>query len=161
MPEPSLLALLKRSFWGLFGAIWVLVGVLLVIIGVVNVLRPATRGEERTVGAIMLAAGAVVGGVGGFLLRKGLESARLEQRLLREGLTAQATVVDVRMTNIRFNRRFQWIVDYEYEDRAGERHSGHSGYLEQDEALEWKAGDTGVVRFDPANSAISVWIGRA
>jgi uncharacterized protein DUF3592 len=160
MPEPSLLTLLKRSFWGLFGAIWLVVGVLFLVIGIANVIRGPMRGGDAGMGMVMGGAGVLIGAVGGVLLRKGLKSAQVEQRLLREGLTAQATVVEVRMTHIRFNGRYQWVIDYEYEDRLGERRSGHSGYLDQDEALEWQAGGTGLIRFDPRDSRVSVWVGR-
>jgi hypothetical protein len=161
MPEPSLLTLLKRSFWGLFGAIWLLAGVLMAVIGIANAIRGPVRGESAGVGVAMGLVGVAVAVVGGILVSRGLKSAALEQRLLREGLSAQATVVEVRMTNIRFNRRYQWVVDYQYEDRHGKRHQGHSGYLDQDEALAWKAGDIGLVRFDPGDSAVSIWVGRA
>jgi hypothetical protein len=161
MPEPSLLTLLRRSFWGLFGAIWLVAGSLLLIIGAVNAVRGPARGESVGTGLIMFVVGAAFAVAGAILFSKGLRSAQIEQRLLREGLSAQAAVVEVRMTNVRFNRRFQWVIDYEYEDRRGERHRGHSGYLDQDEALEWKAGDAGLIRFDPSNSAVSIWVGRA
>jgi len=49
---------------------------------------------------------------------------------------------------------------YRYVDRMGEEHRGSSGYLEPEEAAEWKAGDVGVVRFDPRRPSRSIWIGR-
>jgi hypothetical protein len=161
MTEPSLLILLKRSFWGLFGAIWLIAGVLMALIGTANAIRAQMRGEDAGIGMLMGLVGVAVAAVGGVLLSRGLKSVALEQRLLREGLSAQATVVEVRMTNIQYNRRYQWIINYEYEDRQGEQRHGHSGYLDPDEALAWKAGDTGLIRFDPRDSTVSVWIGRA
>jgi hypothetical protein len=161
VPEPSFLTLLKRSFWGLFGAIWVIAGLLMAAIGAANGLRAFMRGEAVTLGALMAVGGAAFAAIGAVLLARGIKSAALEQRLLREGLSAHATVVDVRITNIRFNRRYQWIIEYEYEDRHGVRHRGRSGYLDQDEALAWKAGDAGLIRFDPRDSAVSTWVGRA
>jgi hypothetical protein len=67
----------------------------------------------------------------------------------------------VRETNFRYNRQIQWVIDYRFEDRYGRPWEGRSGYLDPDEAAEWKPGDTGVVRFDPRDGTKSIWVGRA
>jgi len=144
---------LKRDFWGFFGAIWLLGGVLLVVIGI----PIAWRTGEYTAAA----GGLIVAAIGGRLVGTALGRLRTEERLLREGLSAQAEVLAVEETNIRFNRLRQWVIRYRYDDRAGEAHEGRSGYLDPDEAAAWNPGDHGVARFDPRRPSVSIWIGKA
>jgi len=153
MPQgPSFFVLLKRDFWGLFGAIWLVAGLMFLVIGTPLAFR---SGEY-----VFVALGLVIAAAGGTLSRKALERIRLEQSLRREGLTAQGEVISVEETSFRYNRRIQWRLRYRYTDRMDEEHQGHSGYLEPEEAAEWKAGEVGVVRFDPRHPARSIWIGR-
>lgn len=151
-PLPLLVAL-KRDFWGLFGAIWLVGGLLMLIIGV----PLGIRGE----GYVIAVAGLLVAVLGGRLLRAALKRVALEERLRREGLSAQAEVTGVERTQFRYNRQFQWVIVYRFTDRMEAEHTGRSGYLDPDEAAEWKAGDQGVVRFDPKHPEHSIWIGKA
>jgi hypothetical protein len=140
----SLFVLLKRDFWGLFGGIWMLVGLVFLVIG-----APIAVSKGEPEGYVFAALGLVSAATGGALLRRGLERARVEQYLRREGLTADGEVMAVQETNVRYNRRIQWQLRYRYEDRMGAAHEGRSGYLEPEEAGAWSVGDKGVVRFDP------------
>ncbi len=144
---------LKRDFWGFFGAIWLLGGVMLLLIGIPIAWRS---------GDFMMAAGGLIlTAIGGRLVSTALGRLRTEERLLREGLSAEAEVVAVEETNVRFNRQRQWVIRYRYTDRMGEAHEGRSGYLDPDEAAAWKTGDRGVARFDPRRPAVSIWLGKA
>jgi hypothetical protein len=153
MPQgPSFFVLLKRDFWGLFSAIWLLGGLMFLVIG--------TPLAVRTGEYLFVIVGLLITAVGGTLSRKALQRIRIELHLRREGLTAQGEVLAVEETSFRYNRRVQWKIRYRYVDRMGEEHRGSSGYLEPEEAAEWKAGDVGVVRFDPRRPSRSIWIGR-
>lgn len=144
---------LKRDFWGFFGAIWLLAGVMMLIIGIVIAWRD---------GDFMLAAGGLIlTAIGGRLVTTAMGRLRTEERLLREGLSAEAEVVAVEETTVRFNRQRQWVIRYRYTDRMGEGHEGRSGYLDPEEAAAWNPGDHGVVRFDPRRPGVSIWIGKA
>lgn len=69
-------------------------------------------------------------------------------------------MIGVDPTAMRYNKRVQWKVVYEYGDRTGAIHRGSSGYLDPDEAAEWQVGDRGRIRVDPARPERSIWIGR-
>ena len=151
----SFFVLLKRDFWGLFGAIWLLVGVIFLVIGIPIAL---SKGEPE--GYVFAVLGPIIAVIGGTLTRRALERIRLEQYLRREGLTAEGEVTAVQETNMRYNRRIQWVLRYRYEDRMGVAHEGRSGYLEPEEAEAWSVGDKGVIRFDPRRLERSIWVGR-
>ena len=144
---------LKRDFWGFFGAIWLLGGVMLLIIGIPIAWRSGDF--------IMAAGGLILTAIGGRLVTTALGRLRTEERLLREGLSAEAEVVAVEESTVRFNRQRQWVIRYRYTDRMDEAHEGHSGYLDPEEAAAWNPGDRGVVRFDPRRPGVSIWIGKA
>ena len=144
---------LKRDFWGFFGAIWLLGGVLLLIIGI----PIAWRSGDYT----MAPAGLILTAIGGRLVATALRRLRMEERLLREGLSAEAEVVSVEETTVRFNRQRQWVIRYRYTDRMDGAHEGRSGYLDPAEAGTWNPGDRGVARFDPRRPGNSIWIGKA
>lgn len=144
--------LLKRDFFGLFGAIWLVAGVMFLVIGTGIAVRDGTWAQ--------IVAGLIITAVGGTILQRALQRIRLEDHLRREGLTAEAEVIGVDQTGMRYNKRWQWKVVYEYVDRAGARQHGSSGYLDPDEAAEWQVGDKGMIRIDPARPERSIWIGR-
>jgi len=148
----SLFIRLKQDFFGLFGAIWLVGGVLMLVIG----LPLAARSGDYTFAAV----GVVLGAIGGRLFGSALRRIQTAERLLREGLSAEAEVVSVEETAFKYNRRRQWVIRYRYADRADAAHEGRSGYLEPEEAAAWNPGDRGVVRFDPRRPAISTWLGR-
>ncbi|MDQ7842439.1 MAG: DUF3592 domain-containing protein [Armatimonadota bacterium] len=148
----ELFLLFKRDFWALFGAIWLLCGVGFLVIG---------GGLALAEGSLLpLAAGVVITAVGGTVVRRAYERIRLEQYLRREGRAVEGEVIAVEQTRMRYNGRFQWRLTYRYADGTGEQHRGQSGYLEPDEAAEWKVGDAVLVRIDPSRPARSVWVGR-
>lgn len=151
--DPSLFVLLRRSFWGLFGAIWLVAGAMFIVIGLVQAVRD---GE-----VLFPIIGVVVATVGGVLFRRGLVDVRRELRLQRVGIPAEATVTAVTETNFRYNRERQWVVHYRYMDSDGRTQEGKSGYLSPDEAADWEEGQTVAVRFDPARPSESIWIGAS
>jgi hypothetical protein len=151
-PEPSVFVLLKRSFWGLFGAIWLVAGAGFILIGSVRAVRDGDLGFP-IIGVIIAAVGAV-------LLRRGLVEVKREERLRRVGVPTEATVTAVLETNFRYNRVRQWVVHYRYADREGQTHEGKSGYLNPEEAVLWEEGQTGRVLFDPERSSESMWFGN-
>jgi hypothetical protein len=148
----SLFVLLKRDFWGLFGAIWLLGAVMFLLIGAVL----AVRDRQYA----FIAIGLILTTIGGTISQRALQRIRLEQYLRREGLTAEGEVIGLEETSMRYNKRFQWRIRYQYADRTGARHEGSSGYFEPEEAAAWKPGDKAVIRFDPRQPARSVWVGR-
>jgi hypothetical protein len=81
-------------------------------------------------------------------------------RLLRAGMSADASVIAVESTNFSINRVPQWIVRYRYNDHRGRTHEGKSPYLSPQDANEWKEGDTGKVKYGREKSDKSLWIGR-
>lgn len=109
---------------------------------------------------VTLAVGAFFSASGGFLFLKGLRSVRTWRRLLREGVAAEGTVSAVVESNVQFNKRPLWVVQYHYRDHSGQTREGKSGYMSGEEVAEWKAGDTGRIRFDSRNPQESIWIGR-
>lgn len=151
--EPSLFVLLKRSFWGLFGAIWLVAGAGFILTGSVRAVRDGDV-EFPIIGAIIATVGAV-------LLRRGLGEVRREQRLRRVGVPTDATVTAVLETNFRYNRVRQWVVHYRYADREGRTHEGKSGYryLNPEEAVLWEEGQTARVLYDPERPSESLWFG--
>jgi len=152
-----------RSHW-LWRSASGLVGVFLLSWGLWGVLGSlivgATTGRWAT-GYIVLTTTVATTGV--ILFRKGLREERRRQRLRREGIPTEAAVTGVRETNFGGRQRFSrmWVIDYQYIDRNGKTHKGQSGYVESEEALTWKPGDSGKARFDPQDPSDSVWIGRS
>ena len=106
--------------------------------------------------------------LGGLLARAGWRRAKSQLRIVREGIETEATVTAVararlQPTGSRYDfstRAGTQIIRYGYVDRSGTAHQGRSGYLPFEQATGWKPGDRGLVRFDPANPAESVWMGR-
>jgi hypothetical protein len=91
-----------------------------------------------------------------FSLRKRLSRARL----LRSGMSAEATITAVEETSFSINRVPQWIIRYRYNDHRGRTYEDKSPYLSPQDANNWKEGDTGKVKYDRERSNKSLWIGR-
>jgi hypothetical protein len=150
--ELPLFVRLKQDFWGLFGAIWLLGGVLMLVIG----LPMAWRSGDYT----LAAGGLILTAIGGRLFTIAMRRLRLADHLQRDGLSAEAEVIAIEETALRYNRQRQWAIRYRYTDRMGEVHDGRSGYLDPEDVAGWSPGDRGVARFDPRRPATSIWIGR-
>ena len=121
---------------------------------------------NRVVGAtkitlllIFSCAGVLLSIAGGTLITVSLRKARTRRRLLTAGVRAPATVAEVTPMNLRVNGRTQWRMKYDYQDYQNRRHR-QSMYLNADEAMRWKAGDTGDVLFDPDRPQSAIWLGR-
>jgi hypothetical protein len=117
---------------------------------------PATEWSAAAVGLLLAA---VLGLIGGAATLHGWRRLRLERRLLRDGLMAQATVIGIEPSNVRLNGQYLWHVRYRYRDGQGRTHTGHSGYLSLEEAQGWHPGDIGGVRYDADDPERSLWTG--
>jgi hypothetical protein len=74
-------------------------------------------------------------------------------QLLRRGRVAEGTIRDVTGRGGRHGYRLV----YEYRDQHGRTRSGQSQRLTGAEALRWRVGDRGVVRFDSLDTDRSLW----
>ena len=83
-----------------------------------------------------------------------------KMRVYRQGQPAEATVTEVRETNVSVNRRIQWVIDFTFRDHLGQAQQGTSAPMPVSEALEWQEGDKGIARFDPERPTDSVWVGE-
>ncbi|ALA57495.1 DUF3592 domain-containing protein [Nitrospira moscoviensis] len=99
--------------------------------------------------------------IGALVASSDLRHVLLVIRLSRGGLPAEGTVQKVWPTSTRINRVTQWRLSYAFRDHMGRTRQGESGLLSPDEAAEWRAGDTGAVRFDRERPQRNIWIGRA
>jgi hypothetical protein len=125
---------------------------------------PGTPGSSRAQGAgglteavVMMVAGALAALFGGIIFTWNVRRLWRERRLLREGLTAQGTVLAVEPSNVAVNRVRQWQVRYRYQDHIGRSHEGSTGALSPDEAHAVGAGDPLTVRFDRQRPEESTW----
>jgi hypothetical protein len=109
---------------------------------------------------IFAGVGLVFGGIGGVLTFRSLSRVSTILRVLREGIRADATVLDVRLTNVSINRIRQSKVRYAYNDFTGVRHEGESDYVSPVEAALWQPGERGTVRYDQNRPELSYWVGR-
>lgn len=128
--------------------------------------RPGThRLEDQGPDWMMPIAFTVIGGLfavaGAWIFSRGLRSILRELRLQRDGTRALATVTEVEPANVSFNGVGQWRIRYRYRDHGGRERRGESDLLPPEEAEQWKAGDTGVARFDVHAPATSIWVGKA
>lgn len=127
---------------------------------------PNRPSVNRVVGAtkmtlllIFTFVGTLLSIAGGTIVAVSLRHARTRRRLLTAGVRAPATIAEVKPMNLRVNGRTQWRMKYEYRDYQSKSHR-RSMYLNADEAMRWKPGDTGEILFDPDRPASSVWLGR-
>jgi hypothetical protein len=126
---------------------------------------PARSYESRLAGASkgieILAwglSGTILGGIGAALLIVPLRRARLIERLLRSGASADGTVEAVGPSSVTLRGVRVWRLDFSFIDGAGTRRAGQSGWLAPQAARAWKKGDTGPVRFDPVDSRRNIWM---
>jgi hypothetical protein len=124
--------------------------------------RPAVSrvvgASELTLLLIFSFVGLLLSIAGGTIVFVSLRRARTTRRLLTSGVRADASVTEVEPMNLRVNGRPQWRLKYEYRDHRSRQHVG-SMYLDGEEAERWKAGDAGIVLFDPDRPATAVWLG--
>ena len=104
--------------------------------------------------------GSIFGGLGGFILLRARNLMQIKRRLQREGVTATATVSDVRAANMRINGIQQLAIHYEYRDERGRSHAGKETFPPE-EAARWKEGDRVTIRYDRRNPGNSIWVGTA
>jgi hypothetical protein len=147
-----------------FGAIFLGIGLLaLFVSGTLSlalVRTPRARPNRWAILAAPLAIGIIFSAVGAGFAGYGLWQEQLEQRLLATGTPARATVVAVEQSYTRINGRYQWRVRYQYQDQAGGTHQGTSGLMDPALAQTWRPGEQAFVRYDPADPATSIWLGR-
>jgi len=121
------------------------------------------RVEGQPSGWLVPVSFTVLGGfftsLGGFILLRARNRVRTREQVQREGVTTEATVLELRWANIRINLVQQCLLRYRYQDDRGTSHTG-TEHLSPDEANAWKVGDTGTVRYDPRRPNRSVWIGK-
>lgn len=122
-------------------------------------LRVAQDSKELLLGAIA-AVMAPLAVLGLWLLGRGGRDVWRRMRLYRHGRPAEAIVTAVRETNLSINRQIQWAIDFAFPDHLGQTQRGTSTPMPAWQALEWKEGDKGMVRFDPSRPADSVWLGE-
>jgi hypothetical protein len=115
---------------------------------------PGQRGSTLVLSWVILLVGAVLAGVGGFLLLRALHLRRVE----RTGVVTAAIVTEVAPGNVHINGVPQWRLRYRFRDGKGEQREG-SCHLRADQAQRWRAGSEGRVRYDPARPRSNVWIG--
>jgi hypothetical protein len=97
--------------------------------------------------------------LGVLLSRPGVRRLQTIRRVLRCGIDAQATVIDVAPTYTRRDRATQWRVRYEFADDLGRTHAGNSEPMSPQEAAGWDLGDGVAVRFDPYAPHHQCWLG--
>jgi hypothetical protein len=98
---------------------------------------------------------------GGIILGLSVRSRLERQWLLRHGLLSEGQITKVYETTFRINRVSQWRLNYRFTDYLGRDQEGRSGYLPSEEALRWKEGDSGEVRYDKNRPTRNIWIGSA
>jgi len=103
------------------------------------------------IGLVLTATGAV-GGV------RAARRARLDARLQQQGISTKGTITELAPGMLKLNDVKQWRLRYEYEDAQGRRHVQMFD-LPEEEARQWKVGDVGLVRYDPATPTEAVWRG--
>ena len=92
---------------------------------------------------------------GALLTLPALKRAAVCARLSREGTDARGRVTGIERVWVTRS----YALRYRFRDRSGRELEGRE-FVEQVEAFEWREGDEGEVRFDAADSAQSVWLGR-
>lgn len=138
-----------RHFMILFGSIWLAVGLTFLLVGA----KDPDKIAARVIGGFVALAGGAIAGWG-------IRKVMLRNRLLRDGVRCEGTVVGVEETNVKFNNVTQWVVRFSFTDYAGQMHQAKTEYMSPDEASEWKPGDTGEVRYDQSRPAVNLWLGR-
>lgn len=106
---------------------------------------------------LMMGAGSLFALIGGVLFVRSATRIWRERRLLREGQTAQGTVLAIEPTNVAVNNVQQWEVRYRYPDQFGRAQEGTSGPVPPDAAQAVGIGDALAVRFNREHPEESVW----
>ena len=115
---------------------------------------------EYVVGSVFLGIGGLILLIGAGLSGYEIKARATNSRLMQEGETAEAVVKNVAPGDLSINNIKQWRISYSFSDRMGQTHSAVTPHIPPNKAKEWKAGDKGTVRFDPANPKVNVWVGR-
>jgi hypothetical protein len=116
------------------------------------------RGESKMLLAwIFGGLGSLFTIAGGIIFGIGVRGSLRGRRLRETGMTADATITRVQMTNVRVNRRPQARVVYEFHDDRGERRTGKGPYMSVEEAQRWKAGDRITIKYDRDRPQHSIW----
>lgn len=160
-PDP-LWTLAKRSRPAVLGLGLLSLGLLFILM----VARDLFRGDRSA--SWMAVIGLFLLLLGGLLAGTGWRRAKRQLRIARDGIDTKATVTAVRrarlqLTGSRYDlstRGGTQIIRYSYVDQLGRARQGKSGYLPFDQAMRWKPGDTGAVRFDADDPTESVWMGE-
>src|SRR6188768_4275352 len=147
-----------------FGGLFVVLGLIaLVVAGLLYVAFGRGARRHPNLWAILgapLIIGAVFTVIGSGFAGYGVWELQTEERLRATGTVARATVTEVERTSTRINGRSQWRARYEYQDQAGRTHQGSSRLLSPGQAQTWRPGDQALIRYDPADPATSIWLGR-
>ena len=147
-----------------FGGIFLTMGLIaLIIAGVLYVALGRGTRTRRVRWAFVstpLIIGVAFSLIGAGFTGYGLWELQTERRLLATGTPARATVTEVEETYTRINGRYQWRARYQYQDQDGRTHQGSSTLLSPSEAQTWRPGDQAYIRYDPADPATSIWLGR-
>jgi hypothetical protein len=98
--------------------------------------------------------------LGAVIARPWWRRALVLMRVLRHGVAAEATVVEIAPAGTTINRVPQWHLRYEFRDALGRAQRGLSNYLRPDEAAQWQVGDRGAIRYDRDRPVDNLWLGR-
>jgi hypothetical protein len=116
------------------------------------------RGESKMLLAwIFGGLGSLFAIAGGVIFGIGVRGSLRGRRIRESGMTAEAVITGVKMTNVKVNRRRQARVVYEFRDDRGERRTGKGPYMGVDEAQRWKPGDHITIKYDRDRPQHSVW----
>jgi hypothetical protein len=116
------------------------------------------RGESKMlVASIFGGLGSLFTIAGGVIFWIGVRGALRGRRIRDSGMTAEAVVTGVQMTNVRVNRRQQARVVYEFRDDGGGTRTGRGPYMPVDEAGRWKTGDHITIKYDRDRPQHSIW----
>jgi hypothetical protein len=103
--------------------------------------------------------GLIVSLSGVVLVVAGTRRIWIAHRVLTHGVQRGATVTSVRFSLLGARvTEWRYVMGYRYEDGGAQSHDA-SEFLPQAEALDWKPGSRGNVRFDPPHPAHSVRLG--
>jgi hypothetical protein len=118
-----------------------------------------TASGSGLMNALFVLAGLVLTAAGGTGAVWTTRRAKRDAQLARHGVNARATVTEINRVPLKVNDEALWRLRFEYQDDQGHRHAGAVTVSEED-AGTWSVGDRGIVRYDPARSSESVWMGR-
>jgi hypothetical protein len=98
--------------------------------------------------------------IGGAFFLFARQRAAAQMGLVMSGRPGQGVVTAIREVYI--GRKSSWfqVLEYSYESSPGQVHKGRSELLTTSEGRDWNIGARGAIKFDAANPARSVWIGK-